>query len=507
MTTKDTDILINKKVIHDLKSMLPKKFKSMYKRKKSKSLDEWKAEYTDEDWHLLAQQNKTLWHITRTTKSFSDMSWKVAVNGAFQVLSGATKRKTFVATEQEDVRLNLWNITLGYSGISRKTTTRRSIFSHLEEIDYLNYIPVKLTPEALYAELHSAYNKQEDESNAMILGDELGSFFKSLKKDYMSEMTDTLSDVYDCKKLMERSSISSKRVTVRNPYLRIYGGGTKTVIKHLTDEQFEQGFLARFHFVLDFDLEGRKLKLIGKPNAQQRKEFKKVSLSLKKIGSLSVKALLYEEIPQEFIDYQHYCNERLLSHTKRGDSITAPYYARLPFHALKIAGILYLSDLVLKEGTTHTKNVLPSEYIMLGMYFMRLYEQEYLQLVYRYKSSAPGGRFDTQEKKLAHVENLLKLEGEVTTRSNLLKKANLISQTFNPVMETLMENNTILQTKLTKELLFNYKIIKKVNGKYEKNPFMGRGSPRLVWLQESFKDDKAAIKHWVAKQREKKENK
>ena len=145
MSTKKTEKLINKKALNELKIMLPdtKKFKSMHERDISASLDEWKAEYNDADWKRLAQQNKTLWQITRTTKSFSDMSWKVAVNGAFQVLSGATRRRTYVATEQEDIRLNLWNITLGYSGVSRKTTTRRSIFSHLEEIDYLNYIPVK----------------------------------------------------------------------------------------------------------------------------------------------------------------------------------------------------------------------------------------------------------------------------------------------------------------------------------------------------------------------------
>lgn len=498
--------LIDKKELKKLKTMLPKSSKFYSKRDKDgkKSLDQWVSEFDDESWHRLAQTNKTLWAIVRTTKSFSDMTWKVAVNGAFAVLTGSTKRQTFVATEQEDVRLNIWPITLGYSGISRKSTTRRSIYSHLEYIDYLNYIPVKVTPEALYNELKGAYDKKTDEANAMILGDELGSFFKSLKKDYMATMTDTLSDIYDCKPTMEKSTISGGKLIVRNPYLRIYGGGTKSVIKQLTDDQFEQGFLPRFHFVLDFDLEGRKLKKIGKPNPQLRKEFEKVSLILKKIGSLTVKTLLYEDIPKEFDEFQNYCEERLFDHTKRGDSITAPYYARLPFHALKIAGLLYLTDLVQGEGTDIEINVLPADYILLGMYFMRLYEQEYLQLIYRYKSSAPSGRFDTQERKLGHVENLLRLEGIITTRTSLLKKSGLESKTFNPVMETLMENETIAQVKITKKLLVKFKILKNTNEKY---PFLGRGDRMLVWLNESFSNKEEAVKHWVNVQKEKKKSK
>lgn len=480
------DDLLDKKALDEMANMLPKVKKATKRKPKKKTLDEWVSDFDDQSWMKLAQQNRTLWQIVKTTKSFSDMSWKVAVNGAFQVLSGATKRKTYVATEQEDLRLNLWNVTLGYSGISRKTTTRRSIYDHLEHIDYLSYIPVKLTPEALYAELKNT-------PNAMILGDELGSFFKSLKKDYMATMTDTLSDVYDCKRTMERSTVSGGRVIIREPYLRLYGGGTKSVIKQLTDEQFEQGFLARILWCLDFDLNGRQLKKIGKPNDQLKKDFARVSKQLAKIGDLVVEKLLYEDIPDEFDSFQDYCNERLLSHTERGDSITAPYYARLPFHALKLAGILYLSDLVLGEGTTHKVNVLPSDYIILGTLFMRLYEQEFLQLVYRYKSSAPSGRFDTHERKLGHVENLLRLEGGVTSRTSLLKKSSLLSPAFDPVMATLIENETIAQFKITKKKLVKHKILRNENEKY---PFTSR-PPNLVYLLEKFEDEADAITRWI----------
>lgn len=482
----------------ELREWLPKvkgKMSLDEKKKQLTSLDQWVDKFDDKSWMKLAQQNKTLWQISKTTKEFSDMSWKVAINGAFSTLSGATKRQTYVATLQEPtLRLNLWCITLGYSGISRKTTTRKSIFEHLEPIEYLNYIPVKMTPEALYEELRKT-------PNAFILGDELGSFFKSLKRDYMSEMSDTLSDVYDCKRTMERSTVSGGRVIAKDPYLRIYGGGTMSIIRNLTDELFEQGFLPRFHFVLDFDLEDRDFKLIGKPNPHLVKEYAKVSDVLQKIGELKVKGLLYEDIPQEFIDYQHYCKDRLFAHTKRGDYITAPYYARLPFHALKLAGLLYLADLVLEDGTNYEMNVLPSEYIILGTLFMRLYEQEYLQLIYRYKSSAPSGRFDTQRKKLSHLENLLKLHGGIVSRTTMLKESGLESRFFDPIMSTLIENGTFKQNKITKDLLVNLKILK---NKKESYPFLGM-PPTLVWHKDTFKDGQLqAIKYWIKSSKEKK---
>lgn len=473
----------------DLRKWLPKaksKMDTKEKKKDLKTLDQWVAKFDDESWMKLAQQNKTLWNITKTTKAFSDMSWKVAVNAALLTISSASRRDTYVHTLQAKVRLNMWAVTLGFSGISRKTTTRQSVYNHLTELKYLNYIPVAITPQKIYDELRKT-------PNALILGDELGSFFKDLKKDFMSSMPDILSDIYDCKETMERSTVSGGRITAKNPYLRIYGGGTMSIIKHLSDDLFEQGFIPRFHWVLDFNLKGRKVKRIGRPNPHLEREYEKVGKDLEKIGSLKVKALLYEDIPKEFEDYQDYCVERLFTHTERGDYITAPYYSRLPFHALKIAGLLYLSDLALGDGTNYAANVLPSEYILLGTLFMRLYEQEYLQLIYRYKSSAPAGRFDTQAKKLSHVENLLKLDGGIASKSSLLKSSGLISDNFDPVIKTLKENGTIKEKQISKELLIELKIIKK-SGKY---PFMGR-APLLVWHREEFKDDfKKALKKWI----------
>ena len=318
----------------------------------------------------------------------------------------------------------------------------------------------------------------------------------------MKAMPDILSDIYDCKDEVGDSTIARGRGTVKNPYLRIYGGGTLSVIKLLEDKYFEQGFLPRFHFVLDFDLKNRQFKKIAKSNPYLLKEYEKMSKNLQKIGKLTVKKLLYEDVPQEFEDFQDYCNDRLLEHYRRGDHITAPYYSRLPWHALKIAAILYVADLATGEGTEYEANPLPSQYIMLGMYFMRLYEQEYLQLIFRYKSSAPAGKFDTQERKLSHVESLLKLSKGVITYTQLLRDSKMDSDKFESVLTTFMESETIGQTVIDKTVLKKEDIPLTKDGKF---PFAGRPPTRLIWHVDIFKSKKEAIEFWINENPRKKE--
>lgn len=471
---------INETNLDELRKMLPKIKEeiSAHSLNDSFNLDEFVKKYDDNSWMKLAQQNNLLWRITKTIKEVSDMSWKVAVAGAFTVLTGATKRDFYIETKQEKLRLNIWMMILGYSGISRKSTTRRSIYDILSQIDYLDFIPPKMTPEALYDELKNS-------PNAQILGDEMGSFFKSLKKEYMREMSDILSDIYDCKSILERKTLSGGRVTVRDPYLRFYGGATDSIITYLDEEHFKQGFLPRFHFVLDFDLENRQLALIGEPNHKLEKDIEEVIKDLKKIGSLKLKALLYSEHPKEFIDFQVYCNNLLFEHTKRGDSITAPYYARLPWHALKMAGILYLADLVTGKGTDLTTNILPEEYIILGTLFARLFEQEYLNLAYRFKASAPSSRFFTKEAQLNRIENVLKLNKSICSKSIILKQSGMMEDDFNKTIQTLHSNNTLGSLQLTKESLVAHKILNSIDDKF---PFQGK-PPMVLWHKETFNNN------------------
>ena len=464
--------------LEELRKMIPKikkKVKVGSFKKVNFNLDEFVKRYDDNSWRDLAQQNDLLWRITKTIKEVSDMSWKVAVAGAFTVLTGATKRDFYIDTKQEKLRLNVWMMILGYSGISRKSTTRRSIYEILSQIDYLDFVPPKMTPEALYDELKNT-------PNAQILGDEMGSFFKSLKKEYMKEMSDILSDIYDCKSVLERKTLTGGRVTVRDPYLRFYGGATDSIITYLDEEHFKQGFLPRFHFVLDFDLDERKLALIGQPNPEVKNDIDKVVADLKKIGELKVEALMYLEQPKEFINFQHYCTSLLIEHTKRGDSLTAPYYARLPWHSLKLAGILYLADIVMSGGTDLTSLPLPAEYIVLGTMFMQLFEQEYLSLVYRFKSSAPTTKFYTKEAQLTRIENLMKVKKGIASRTVILKASNMLKDEFDKTIDTLINNETIGQQPINKEVLVAHGIIESVDDKY---PFAGK-PPVLIWHKETF---------------------
>ena len=105
--------------------------------------------YSDSTWKKLAQKSGILWDVCQIFKRKSDMSWKVAVTGAFGVLTGLTKRMQFVDFKQDDLRLNLYILLIGESGWIRKTTTRNLIYDLLMELKCVDIIPPNFTPEGL----------------------------------------------------------------------------------------------------------------------------------------------------------------------------------------------------------------------------------------------------------------------------------------------------------------------------------------------------------------------
>ena len=170
-------------------------------------------------------------------------------------------------------RVNLWTLTLGYSSISRRSTSLFVAKELLEKVDPKLIGPGKFTEEGLYdyfnicppVDKKKKRTKEEMEADTylvMSLSDErkpgtlffseFGALLKGLeKKDYNAGLKGFLSDLFDNSGLQKRN-LSNGKLAIINPYICIIGSSSKDwleeAIKH---NDITGGFLTRFIIYVD----------------------------------------------------------------------------------------------------------------------------------------------------------------------------------------------------------------------------------------------------------------
>lgn len=436
---------------------------------------------SDASWRkltLLAKSKESglLWDLTQVFQEKSDMSFKVALCGAFAILSGATRREQYIEIKQGDKRMNTYIILVGESGWSRKTTARDVIQDIVLRSGVCHEIPSDLTPEALIDNL-------DKKSNAYMISDEITNFLKKLKRQYMENMPSLLSDIYDCKTKIESGTRGKGNKTVENPYLRWYGSTVPEFTEDLEDIYFKQGWLPRYWFFMDD--EEREIEPLGfsSPSALKR-EISSIIERLQDMVKLRTTALLCREPkPKKFSDYEDYCIAQMKYFKTLGEKLVIPYYARLPQHALKIAGLLQLCWLSerLKTQKAPEKWIMMDEFIEIGVEFARLLEREYMKVVYAYKTESPSVKHVTDEKRIKKIETLILQNEGVMSVTKLHKKSNILKKNFNEVLDTLDDMDVIRRYQISKDGLVDMKIIKEG----EKFPIVSR-PPMIAYHVESI---------------------
>jgi len=466
---------------------------------------------TDEAWRKLTLMTKAnecsiLWDLCNIFLEKSDMNFKVALCGAFAILTAATRRDQYVETKQGDIRLNTYIILIGESGWSRKTTARDVIQDIVMRSGVCHEIPSDLTPEALIDNL-------EKKSNAYMISDEITNFLKKLKKEYMMNMPSLLSDIYDCKSKIESGTRGKGNKTVHNPFLRWYGSTVPEFTEDLEDIYFKQGWLPRHFFF--FDTEERDIDYLGFiSSTRQKREIGDIVKRIQDMARLNTTGLLCREPkPKKFLEYEIYCVKQMKYFKKLGEKLVIPYYARLPQHALKIAGILQLAWMSERLGNQQSPEnfIIMDEFIEIGVEFARLFEREYMKVVYAYKSTTPSRKFETEEKRINKLETVILQNDGVISVTKLHKTSNLIKRNFHEVLETLDGMGITRQFQVSKEGLIELGIM--TEG--DKMPFISR-PPLIIYHLETIANnfngttevtDKRlkveAIKCWIKNQKKK----
>lgn len=178
-----------------------------------------------------------LWasQATDAVETFHDLA-------GFITLSAVLSQGITLKVEYGDMRPNLWGLILGDSTLTRKTTAMRMATDLIAEIDKDILLATDGSVEGLLTGLSLRPNRA-----SIYFRDEVSGFFSTIKKkDYLSGMPETLTQLYDAPAFYSRR-LRKEVITISSPLFIFFGGGIKEkVYGYLDDEDIISGFLPRF---------------------------------------------------------------------------------------------------------------------------------------------------------------------------------------------------------------------------------------------------------------------
>lgn len=160
----------------------------------------------------------------------------------FVALSSIVSTGLKLPTSFGDLVPNLWGLILGESTLTRKTTAMRMAMDMVADLDPTVILATDGSAEGLLTGLSTRPQKV-----SIFYKDEVSGFFDSInRKDYLAGLPETLTQLYDVPKILQRL-LRKETITITEPYFIFFGGGIRDKVYGLiTEEYVLSGFLPRF---------------------------------------------------------------------------------------------------------------------------------------------------------------------------------------------------------------------------------------------------------------------
>lgn len=165
---------------------------------------------------------------------------------AFILLSALLAGNLKIETSYTSLRPNLWGLILGDSTLTRKTTVMNMTMEFISNLDRdIIVATAEGSGEGLLTALQTRSGK-----TSVFKKDEVTGFFESMKKkDYLSGMQETLTELYDVPPFFQKR-LRKEIFTITNPVFILFCGGIKDKMFTIIDETMVlSGFLPRFLIV------------------------------------------------------------------------------------------------------------------------------------------------------------------------------------------------------------------------------------------------------------------
>lgn len=256
-------------------------------------------------------------------------------------LIGATLKRNVWFNKQDyySVFPSQFVILVAKSGACKKSTAINIGVDILREIDYVNIMPEKATPEALLEGMISkrrSGNSIVTDCYAMVYASELGFFLG--KQSYNEGMVPMLTDLADCPPQREYKTRSKGAVKLVAPGLTFLGGTTKKGMEDsLPITAFGQGFMSRILFIHKDDTP--RINSMIRPPVEERCSVELLKEGLRQIEEV-YGAFTVSEDGAEWYD-QAYINNKI---QRSNDPNMSGYYERKPDHLIKLAMVMAVSE-------------------------------------------------------------------------------------------------------------------------------------------------------------------
>lgn len=266
---------------------------------------------------------------------------------ALGTIAGAAQRKIFLDADYYRVYSNLFIILVSPPGKSRKSTALRIGKNLLKKVpDYghdINFT-TQASSMAAVVKQFAAINNAEHQS-LTAFSSELGSLLGSKS----TEMTDFLTDIYDCEPDWDKQTIARGLEKIEYPWFNLIGATTPQWLgDNLSKTAVEGGFVARTLFVYD---ETRRRVAFPHLTEAQKKMRKDLIYDLAVIAQTKGE---FKFDKDAYAYYEHWYENVLKIDTT--DYRLSGFFERKHVHVLKVAMAIRLSEMRANEKLLLTKD-------------------------------------------------------------------------------------------------------------------------------------------------------
>lgn len=254
------------------------------------------------------------------------------------VLSGAAQRKIYLEKDFYQVHSNLYLVLCSPRGRSRKSTALRIGKNILKAIgEYgaeVHFSTQASSVAALVSQLSKISNKEHQSLTASI--SELGSLLGTKGS---TEMTDFLTDIFDCNPDWDKQTIGRGMEKIEKPWLNLMAGVTPQWLgENLSKTAVEGGFVGRAIFIYE---DTRRRVARPRMTAVQRQIQKDLVYDLAIIAGLKG-TFDYSTEGGEYFDFWY--EQVQDSEANTDDTRLGGYYERKALYVEKVAMLLSLSE-------------------------------------------------------------------------------------------------------------------------------------------------------------------
>jgi len=347
----------------------------------------------------------------------------------YSIISTAVSNKVYFPWGDKRIYPNLWIVLLAPSSQFRKSWSigigEKILAAALDNFAY----PNEFSHESLLQNLQS-------QPCGIYIHKEFSSLLELLNKDYMHGCKGVLAELYDCPHVYKRKTNSSD-ITIENPCIGMLSATNITwFLDAIREQDFKGGFLARTLFI---PVQKKEKTLSWPPLADSRKS-EVLSEKLKEISELERMAIFSNDVMNIYDDWYKRFEKHILS---RDDLIQANL-SRLMMYVLKIS--------VLEQISVDTN---PIDALNVNIDSMNRAINIINWLADRLEeligTDVTFTRFDKNKKK---VLDLIKKSPDGIQRQELLRYSHLSAKELSEIIQTLIQEESILLNKRNKGELY-----------------------------------------------------